>query len=270
MSRENVETIRRVYDAFARGDFRSALDIYDRHVVLLQGDDANVFGLDVSGVYWGVDGLKEYMRQVFETWSSVRIEAEEIITAGDSVVAAILMRVVGRGSGVPTELRYFHVWTFRGDSVIRLELVPTREEALEAVGLRSRENVELVRRIFEAGARRDSATALGLYDPALVWDVSRLEGADFEGGVFHGHDGLRRWFREWFAAWENVRNDLEELIDAGDSVISVTTQRSRGQASGVEVELKQYAVWTIEGGKVTRVTWFQTRDEALEAVGLRE
>ena len=134
----------------------------------------------------------------------------------------------------------------------------------------SRENVEVVRRIFEAGNKRDSATALALYDPALVFDVSRLEGADFEEGVFHGHDGLRRWFREWFAAWETVSNDLEQLIDAGDSVVSVTTQRSRGRASGVEVELKQYAVWTIEGGKVTRVTWFQTRDEALGAAGLRE
>ena len=136
MSREKVESIRRVYDAFGRGDFRSALDIYDRHVVLLQRDDSNVFGRDVSGVYWGVDGLKDYMRHFFDTWSSVSIEAEEIITAGDSVVAAILMRVVGRSSGLPTELRYFHIWTFRGDRVIRLELVPTREEALEAVGLR--------------------------------------------------------------------------------------------------------------------------------------
>jgi ketosteroid isomerase-like protein len=136
MSQENIETIRRVYDAFSRGDFRSALRVYDRHVVLIQGDDANVFGLDVSGVYSGIDGLRDYMRQVFETWSGVSIEAEEIIPAGDSVIAAIFMRVVGRGSGVPTELRYFHVWTFRGGSVIRLELFPTREEALEAVGLR--------------------------------------------------------------------------------------------------------------------------------------
>ena len=134
----------------------------------------------------------------------------------------------------------------------------------------SQEKVEVVRRVFEAGARRDSPTALALYDRELVWDVSRLEGVDFEGGIFHGHDGLRRWFRGWFAAWESVRNDLDELIDAGDSVISVTTQRSRGQTSGIEVELKQYAVWTVQGGKVTRVVWFQTRREALEAVGLRE
>jgi ketosteroid isomerase-like protein len=134
----------------------------------------------------------------------------------------------------------------------------------------SRENVEVVRQVFEAGVRRDSAAAFSLYDDALVWDVSRLEGVDFGGGVYHGHDGLRRWFREWLVAWESVRNDLEEVIDTGDSVISFTTQRSRGKTSGVEVELKQYAVWTIQGGKVIRVVWFQKREEALAAAGLLE
>ena len=134
----------------------------------------------------------------------------------------------------------------------------------------SQENVEVVRQIFEAGARRDSPTVFSLYDRELVWDVSRMEGVDFEGGIFRGHDGLRQWFRGWLAAWESVRNDVEEVIDAGDSVVLVTTQRSRGQASGIEVELKQYAVWTVQGGKVTRVVWFPTRHEALEAAGLRE
>ena len=134
----------------------------------------------------------------------------------------------------------------------------------------SRDDVELVRRIFEAGKRRDSAAALALYDPDLVWDVSRLGGADFEAGVFHGHDGLRRWFREWYAAWENTENDLEELIDAGDHVISVHTQRGRGRASGIAVQIRQHAVWTIRSGKVARVVWFNSREEALEAVGASE
>jgi ketosteroid isomerase-like protein len=134
----------------------------------------------------------------------------------------------------------------------------------------SQENVEIVRQIFEAGARRDSPTAFSLYDRDLVWDVSRLEGVDFEGGIFRGHDGLRRWFRGWFGAWESVRNDLVEMIDAGDCVVTVTTQRSRGQASGIEVELEQYAVWRVRGGKVTHVLWFRTRREAFEAAGLRE
>ena len=70
--------------------------------------------------------------------------------------------------------------------------------------------------------------------------------------------------------WETVRNDLQELIDAGDQVVSVTIQRSRGKASGADVELKQYAVWTIHEGKILPAVWFQSREEALEAVGLRE
>jgi ketosteroid isomerase-like protein len=134
----------------------------------------------------------------------------------------------------------------------------------------SQENVEIVRRIFEAGAHRDGAATLTLYDHAVVWDVSRLGGADFGTGVFHGHDGLRRWFREWYAAWENTQNDLDELIDAGEYVVSVMTQRGRGRASGIEVDLEQYAVWSIRDGKVVHVIWFLTRKEAYEAVGLRE
>ncbi len=45
------------------------------------------------------------------------------------------------------------------------------------------------------------------------------------------------------------------------------TQRGRGRASRVQVELKQYAVWTVSKGKVVRVVWFPSRDEALEAAG---
>jgi ketosteroid isomerase-like protein len=134
----------------------------------------------------------------------------------------------------------------------------------------SQGNVEIVRRLFEAGARRDTAAVLAVYDEAVVWDVSRTDGADFEGGVFHGHDGLRRWHRAWYAAWENIENDLEELIDTGNDVVSVTTQRGRGRASGIDIEVKQWAVWTIRDGRVHRVVWFTNRQDALEAVGLSE
>ena len=134
----------------------------------------------------------------------------------------------------------------------------------------SQENVEIVRRLFDASGRRDSETLLSLYDPSVVWDVSRTDGADFDGGIFHGHEGLRRWHLAWYAAWENTDNDLDEVVDAGGKVFTATTQRARGKASGVEIELKQWAVWTVENAKVTRVDWFTDRQEALEAAGLAE
>jgi ketosteroid isomerase-like protein len=136
----------------------------------------------------------------------------------------------------------------------------------------SKENVEIVRRIFEAAASGDSADVFALYDPAVEWDASRapmprLIGG---GGVFHGHDGLRRFFKERNAIWGEIEDEPKELIDAGDHVVSADTERGRGRRSGVEVEMTQYAVWTLRSGKVVRVVWFPTRAEALEAAGLSE
>jgi ketosteroid isomerase-like protein len=66
----------------------------------------------------------------------VTMEAAEIVEAGDSVLVRVCQRSVGAASGVPTEIQYFTVWTFRGRKVIRLESFPERAEALEAVALR--------------------------------------------------------------------------------------------------------------------------------------
>jgi ketosteroid isomerase-like protein len=135
----------------------------------------------------------------------------------------------------------------------------------------SEENVEIVRRVYEAAARRDRATVLACYDPEVEWDVSRSPMARLVGeGVYHGHEGLRRFFRAYHEAWEDIEYEGADLIDADEQVVSVDTERARGRASGVETELTQYAVWTIREGKIVRAAWFGSRDEALEAAGLRE
>ncbi len=136
----------------------------------------------------------------------------------------------------------------------------------------SEENVEIVRRVYDAGARGDTEAVLSAHDPELEWDISHAPARNLIAGSHHyyGHDGLRAFFREWYEAWENAEADYEEMIDAGDKVISVETTRARGKRSGAEVELKHAAVWTIREGKVLRVVWFGTRAEALEAAGLSE
>jgi ketosteroid isomerase-like protein len=135
----------------------------------------------------------------------------------------------------------------------------------------SQENVEIVRRMYDAVARRDAATVLTFYDPEVEWDITRRPiGGLVGGGVYHGHEGLRSFFRKWYEAWESIAEELEELIDTGEHVIAVVTSRGRGRASGVAVETRGAAVWTIRKGKVVRVVWFSTREEALEAAGLSE
>ena len=137
----------------------------------------------------------------------------------------------------------------------------------------SQESVVIVRRLFDAVARRDTATVLSLYDPDIEWDGSRHRWGEVLSGDPHwqGHEALRSFFRQYYEAWKDFENKLVETIDVGDQVVTVVNSRARGRTSGVEVEWGDHAaVWTIRAGKIVRVVWFPTRDDALEAVGLRE
>src|SRR3712207_4844250 len=98
----------------------------------------------------------------------------------------------------------------------------------------SQENVQIVRRVYEAAASGDSSAVFDLYDPGVEWDASRAPMPQLSGGgeIFHGHDGLRRFFRERNAVWGEIEDVPKELIDAGECVVSADTERGRGRISG--------------------------------------
>ena len=132
----------------------------------------------------------------------------------------------------------------------------------------SRENVEIVRRVWEAAERGDTQAAFAFYDLAIVWE-SRYMGP-IEGGVYHGHEGVRQFFRDWLGSFETYRAQAETFIDAGDKVVVGYRVSGRGKGSGVEIEMARWNVYGISNGLVIRVEIFETRAEALEAVGLAE
>ena len=136
----------------------------------------------------------------------------------------------------------------------------------------SEENVEIVRRVYDAVSRGDTETVLAAYDPDVETEFSRSPFAGvLKRSVYRGHEGLRSFFRERYQeAWADIEDTCEELIDAGENVISVVNTRGRGRASGAEVERTHYGVWTIQQGRIVRVVWLGTRTEALEAAGLSE
>lgn len=133
MSEENVEIVRRIYAGWERGDFRVGWEegVYDPEVLLILGPD---FGPD-AGAFRGLDEIRRYTQGLLAAWEGFVITGEEFIDAGDSVVVRTHQQGTGTGSGVPTELAYFHVWSFRGGSVIRVEAVRERAKALETAGL---------------------------------------------------------------------------------------------------------------------------------------
>ena len=130
MSEENLEIVRRVYSAWARGDFRAGTELYAPETVLVLRPP-----LPEAGTYHGPEAIGGYMRSFLEPWDEAIIVGEDFAAAGDRVLVRVHQQATGTGSGAPVEMRYFQVWTFRDGSVIRIESIQDRSEALEAAGI---------------------------------------------------------------------------------------------------------------------------------------
>jgi ketosteroid isomerase-like protein len=135
----------------------------------------------------------------------------------------------------------------------------------------ARENVEVVRGVYDAAVRRKAAAVLATYDPHIELDASRLELGGLIGEpIRHGHEGARDFFRDLHDAWESLGYDLSELIDAGaHQVVSVVTRGGRGRTSGIEVRTTVALLWTLRDRKVVQIMWFPTREQALREAEAR-
>ena len=135
----------------------------------------------------------------------------------------------------------------------------------------SQANVDAVRRLYEAAARRDDVIPFEVYAEDIIWDISNSRRALLAmKPIYHGHEGVRQYWRETTSAFGEIDFEVEELIDAGEQVLAVIREREVGRASGAPVEATHLAVYTLSGGKVTQLQVFDDREQALEAAGLVE
>ena len=133
-----------------------------------------------------------------------------------------------------------------------------------AGGLMSEENVEIVRRSFDAFIRGDYDEAMSMLDPEIEYELTHFP----DGKVYYGHDGVREAFRMWMGAWDDYRQELDELVDAGESeVIAVVRESGRGKGSGIEMERPTVGLWTLRDGKAVRVRFFDSKEAALASLG---
>jgi ketosteroid isomerase-like protein len=133
----------------------------------------------------------------------------------------------------------------------------------------SEENVEIVRRVMRRFAEQDIDAALEDVDLDATLDWSNSDAPD--SGVYTGHAAWRAFARARDEALGARRFDPDELLaPTVDTVLLIGRMREQGRASGVEVEAAGAALWTLRDGKVIQLKIYQSGDEALKAVGLRE
>jgi uncharacterized protein len=133
----------------------------------------------------------------------------------------------------------------------------------------SQENVEVVRRGFEAFADGGLDAMAEFWDPDINWRAA--EGAIDDVGEMHGRVAVRRYVQDWLDTFDDSSVVVEELRDVGDDrVLAIHRAKARAKLSGVEIDLRYAVVYTLRAGRVVRAREYLSVDEALEAVGLRE
>jgi ketosteroid isomerase-like protein len=131
-AQENVETLRRGYRAFTRGDKAAVA-----HLVTSDVEWGATPFPGIESVYRGHDGMRRWMDAIRSAWAKFEVTLDEVLHDGANVVV-VAERVRGRGrqSGAEVEMHVFSTYWFEGVKVRKRSAFTERKAALEAVGLR--------------------------------------------------------------------------------------------------------------------------------------
>ena len=131
----------------------------------------------------------------------------------------------------------------------------------------SQENVETVRRMYDAFQGGDAEAALSHFSSDVLVDASK---ARPDVGVGRGREQVNGLVASWLAAWDEWGEEIEEMRDLGGRVLVVSLQRGRSKRTGIEVEYRYSLLYDVHGDKITSMRMYGSRAEALGAAGLRE
>lgn len=258
MSREDVELIRKTFDAYEHEGLDGILRFYDPEVEWTPTAE-----FVESSTYRGHDGVRRYFDTVAGEFDDFRLELEEVLDAGDQVV--VFSRISGQGklSGAAVELKLITVSSLRDGKVFRNRNYPTRSEALEAAGLPEQANLAMVRDAVVRFAEADIDGLVEFYDPEAF--IVAPEGWP-EGGRFEGRDAVMRQYERIQEEWESQSMRIERERAHGDWIVLELVWDAEGKASGVGVEMRVAGAYRVRGGKIAEARFFWDFDEALAAM----
>ena len=132
----------------------------------------------------------------------------------------------------------------------------------------SEENVDVLRRAYEAFARDDVDGILPLLDEHIEW---RNPEDSPVAGVWHGHQGVRDWFAQTRESLGEMWFEPEEFVELPDGRVFVLARGGfRAPQSGVEMEYPLANLITLRDGLVTRFQMYSDLGRARQVAGLEE
>ena len=91
-------------------------------------------------------------------------------------------------------------------------------------------------------------------------------------GTFEGKEAVGQWYGDWFQAFgADYHFEIDEIRELEPGVVFMTASYGgSGRASGAEVSDRRAYLYRVEDGRITRIQFFMTPEEALEAASLPE
>ena len=125
---DDIALLRNAYEALNNGDVPGAMAVVDEEAEWHEHSE-----LPEAGSYVGRHTIREFLEAFLESWQEFHQEVEELIPANERVLICLRLVARGKGSGIPVETRYAHLWTMRKGQGVRIDAYYDRSEALEAL-----------------------------------------------------------------------------------------------------------------------------------------
>jgi ketosteroid isomerase-like protein len=128
---DDVEILRRAYEALNHGDIEGALAVLDEDAEWTEHSD-----LPEAGSYHGREAIRAFLVQFLESWQQFHQETEELIPGESCVLIMLRSHQRGKGSGIDVEAKYAHLWTMKDGRGVRVDAYFDRKDALRALRAR--------------------------------------------------------------------------------------------------------------------------------------
>jgi ketosteroid isomerase-like protein len=132
-----------------------------------------------------------------------------------------------------------------------------------------RDGLEVAREVVMAWNTHDLDRWLGCWHVTCEW-VPRLRGQVEGAQIYQGHEGLRRYWEEDEAVWDDFLMQPQDFRQMGDEVIAICTCTARGRESGAEITAPLALRLKVRDGKISLGQSYLDVEEALGSLGLQE
>jgi ketosteroid isomerase-like protein len=131
MSEENVDSSRRAWERFLAGDTPGALSFLDPDVEVHEPPQ-----MPDAQSYRGHAGWQAQLDRFGDAFTDISYRVLEHIDCGDEVVTVVTANGTATSSGVPGEMTYAQLETWRDGRMVTLRYFVSRDEALQAAAPR--------------------------------------------------------------------------------------------------------------------------------------